>query len=151
MVEIAAPIDGKISDLCDIDDIAFSSKKIGEGIAIDSEDNIIFSPLSGEITAAYLTKHAIGITSDESLEVLIHIGLEIANLNGQYFSTKVGIGDIVEKGDELITFDRLSLERKGYNLEVIVILLESSDYLDAIPVEKGKNVKICETILTVIR
>lgn len=149
---VLAPINGKLKDLSDVDDITFASRKMGEGIAIESNETTIVSPVDGIITAIYPTKHAIGITSNDGVEVLIHIGIDTVNLKGKYFTQLVQDGDNVKKGDKLISFDRKAIEQEAkYNLDIIVIILNQEQFLDTIPNTKDSTVNLGDTILTIIQ
>lgn len=101
--DILSPVTGKAFELSNAKDDVFSSLSLGDGIAFTPEEGKIYAPVTGEITVAYPTKHAIGIKSDNGLEVLIHIGIDTVELNGKYFESNIKQGMHVKHGDLAIT------------------------------------------------
>ncbi|WP_174615707.1 PTS system trehalose-specific EIIBC component [Virgibacillus ihumii] len=120
--KIFAPLNGTIKSLEDVPDPTFSQKMMGDGLAIDPEDGKVVAPLDGEIVQIFPTKHAVGILSDEGTEVLIHIGLETVNLDGDGFEAHVQQGDKVKAGDPLITFDVEFVREKAAGIITPVII-----------------------------
>ena len=96
------------------------------------------------------TKHAIGLVSDNGLELLIHIGLDTVQLDGKYFESHVEQGAKVKRGDKLVTFDIQAIEAAGYSVETPVIITNSADYLDIIESDKQENVCNDDELLTVL-
>lgn len=90
--------------LQNIDDAAFASGALGEGVAIEPSEGKLFSPVSGTISALFPTNHAVGITADSGAEILIHIGMDTVKLNGEFFSSHIEQGARVEKGNYLLSF-----------------------------------------------
>lgn len=103
--DILAPLTGKVIRIEDVPDKVFAEKMMGEGFAIEPKGNIVSSPVSGEITSLFATKHAIGITSDNGLEILIHVGMDTVSLDGEGFTAYVKQGDRVKIGDKLLAVD----------------------------------------------
>ncbi|WP_040214281.1 glucose-specific PTS transporter subunit IIBC [Clostridium polynesiense] len=103
--KIALPLSGKIIDLSEVPDEVFSQKMMGDGFAVNPEEGLVVSPVNGRITTLFPTKHAIGITSDTGLELLIHIGMDTVNLKGEGFQALVSQDDAVEVGQPLMKFD----------------------------------------------
>lgn len=103
--DILAPLTGKVIRIEDVPDKVFAEKMMGEGFAIEPIGNIVSSPVSGEITSLFATKHAIGITSDNGLEILIHVGMDTVSLDGEGFTAYVKQGDRVKIGDKLLAVD----------------------------------------------
>ncbi|ASK62714.1 PTS N-acetyl glucosamine transporter subunit IIABC [Virgibacillus phasianinus] len=101
----AMPVKGEIMSIADVPDQVFSQKMMGDGFAIAPEDGTYTSPVNGEIISVFPTKHAIGVRSESGLEILVHIGLDTVELNGQGFDVYVKEGDIVRKGDILVRVD----------------------------------------------
>lgn len=126
---ISAPVSGHITPLSQVPDNTFASGILGDGFAIVPADGTIHAPVDGTVTALYSSKHAIGITSPDGLEVLVHIGLNTVQLEGRYFEAYVKSGDKVKKGQKLITFD-LSAIQKEYNPITPVLVLNSNKKLD---------------------
>lgn len=102
---VYSPIEGEVIELSNVEDKAFSSGVLGEGLAINPSSGKVFSPVDGVITALFPTKHALGITSDNGLEILIHIGIDTVELEGKGFIAHTKQDDRVKKGDLLIEFD----------------------------------------------
>ena len=102
---IKAPIDGNIILLQDVPDPAFAKGMLGEGIAICPSNTCVIAPCSGVISVIANTKHAIGITGDDGVEILIHLGIDTAILNGKGFELLVHTGDIITTGTALINLD----------------------------------------------
>ncbi len=135
---VAACADGEIEDITKSSDAAFSSEALGKGVIIHPENGYVYAPIAGEVKTLFPTKHAIGIVSDDGLEVLLHIGINTVNLQGKYFEAHVKQGDRVNKGDLLVTFDRQAIENEGYSTEIITVITNTNDYLDVISA-KGKD------------
>lgn len=140
-IKIISPIKGKIVDLSKVPDEVFSSKMIGDGFAIDPKENILFSPVDGEIIQIFPTGHAIGIKTKEGLEILIHIGIDTVNLKGDGFVLFVNQGDYVRVGDKLIAFD-LDIIKNRAKSTLIPILITNMEkvkgiHINFIDAEKG--------------
>lgn len=148
--EIASPMKGKVLRLEEIQDAAFASGVLGKGAAVLPEEGRVFAPVTGMVTALFPTLHAIGIVSEEGVEVLIHIGLNTVQLEGRGFEAKVQQGDHVVKGQLMITFDREMMEAEGYCMETPVIIANSAAYLDVVE-EKKDRTEVGERLLTVIQ
>ena len=104
-----------------VNDPLFANGIIGEGVAILSADEDIYAPISGVISVLYKTKHAIGITSDNGVELLIHIGIDTVRLDGKYFKS------YVQKG-ERITYNQKQVQLEGYDTTIMVIVTNSKKY-----------------------
>lgn len=125
--EIYSPIIGKAVSLSETGDEAFSSRALGEGIAIIPEEGKVYSPVDGTISSLFPTKHAIGITSDLGGEILIHIGIDTVNLEGKYFKNLVEENQKVKQGELLIEFDIPEIEKAGYKTITPVIVVNSDE------------------------
>lgn len=136
--EIASPIKGQVLKLSDIKDEAFASGVLGKGAAILPEEGCVYAPADGEITALFPTLHALGMKTEDGAELLIHIGLDTVQLNGEGFEAHIQNGDRVKKGQLLIRFDKELLEGKGYCLETPVLITNSDDYLEVVELASGK-------------
>lgn len=131
-LEIASPIKGTVLKLEKMKDDAFASGVLGKGAAIIPEEGNVYAPADGVITALFPTLHAIGMQADNGLELLIHIGLDTVQLNGEGFRAMVKQGDRVKKGQLLVTFDKEFIESKGFCLETPVLVTNSDDFLEVI-------------------
>lgn len=149
VVSLKMPIDGKISPLSHSIDEAFARGALGKGCMITPENGNVYSPIKGVVRTLFPTKHAIGIVSDDGIEVLIHIGINTVNLEGKYFEANVKQGDAVKEGQLLITFDIKNIEKAGYSTETLIVVTNSEDYLDVIEVDNNQH-RHKETIINVI-
>lgn len=104
-VSIASPVNGKIVKLEEVPDPVFAEKMVGDGFAVMPEDGEVHAPVSGEVTLQPEGFHAIGIKTEEGLEVLVHFGLETVELKGEGFTPHVKVGDKVNKGDKVLSVD----------------------------------------------
>lgn len=118
---IYAPITGKRIDLKKVEDNIFSRKIMGDGVAIEPSDNKLYSPVSGTVTAIFPTKHAIGIEAENGANVIIHVGIDTVELNGEGFTLKVKKGDIVKAGELLMKLDLEFISMKHKTTTIIVI------------------------------
>lgn len=149
-LEIASPIKGTVLKLEKMKDDAFASGVLGKGAAIIPEEGNVYAPADGVITALFPTLHAIGMQADNGLELLIHIGLDTVQLNGEGFQAMVKQGDRVKKGQLLVTFDKEFIESKGFCLETPVLVTNSDDFLEVI---ETKQIEISpgDCLITVLQ
>ncbi|MDO5291510.1 MAG: glucose PTS transporter subunit IIA [bacterium] len=101
----ANPIKGRVEDVTEAPDTAFSEKMMGSGVVIIPTDNVVYAPCDAEVTFVFPTKHAIGLTADNGMELLIHVGIDTVKLDGKGFEVAVKDGDRVKKGDKLMEID----------------------------------------------
>lgn len=127
---VAAPVHGKLIDQKDIPDETFAGGVLGAGLAIDPDEGIVVSPSAGTISTVAETGHAVGITTDSGMEILIHIGIDTVKMEGRGFETFVKENDKVTPGQKLVTFDRELILQEGYSDDVVVLLTNSDDYTD---------------------
>lgn len=149
-LEIASPIKGTVLKLEKMKDDAFASGVLGKGAAIIPEEGNVYAPADGVITALFPTLHAIGMQADNGLELLIHIGLDTVQLNGEGFRAMVKQGDRVKKGQLLVTFDKEFIESKGFCLETPVLVTNSDDFLEVIET-KQTEVSPGDCFITVLQ
>ncbi|WP_086315392.1 PTS system, beta-glucoside-specific IIA component [Enterococcus sp. 7F3_DIV0205] len=121
---VYAPLEGTVIPLKEVDDDVFSSEIAGKGVAIIPSDNKVVAPFDGTVVAIFPSKHAIGLKSKGGSELLIHIGINTVNLNGEHFETKVEMGDTITRGQTLLVFDREKIEQEGYAMTSPVILTD---------------------------
>ncbi|CAJ2234090.1 PTS system beta-glucoside-specific EIIBCA component [Companilactobacillus paralimentarius] len=120
--EIAAPVAGKVVALSAVNDDVFSNKLLGDGIAIEPTDDHIHAPFDGKVTALFPTNHAIGLTSNNGTELLIHIGINTVELKGKYYSPQIQLGNTVTKGQLLMQVDFKAIKQAGYDIITPIIL-----------------------------
>ncbi|MCQ2009443.1 MAG: N-acetylglucosamine-specific PTS transporter subunit IIBC [Sporolactobacillus sp.] len=109
---VCAPIKGKMLPITDVPDKVFSEKMMGDGFAVDPDEGVVVSPVDGKVSGVFPTKHAIGLTGSDGLEILIHVGIDTVKLNGDGFVNYVQEGDTVVKGQKLMSFDLPALKDK---------------------------------------
>lgn len=125
---LAAPVAGKVVPLSKVEDAIFSSEMLGKGIAILPEENIVKSPVKGEIVTIFDTQHAIGLKTDDDVEVLIHIGIDTVNLKGQHFNALAKVGDRVEVGTPIMEVDFAAVKEAGYDIITPVIVTNTAAF-----------------------
>lgn len=135
---IYAPLKGMMYSLEQVEDGVFSAKMLGDGIAIEPEEGIVTAPFDGKVTMIFDTKHAIGLMSEEGVEVLIHVGIDTVQLNGRYYDVKVSVGDKVKLGDELVYFDMEKIKEEGYQTITPIIVSNTDCFHTILPTAKGK-------------
>lgn len=126
-VSIVAPVNGILVPLDQVPDAVFADKIIGDGVAVLPSDGRFVSPVDGEIVSIADSLHAIGFSTEDGLEMLIHIGLETVGLQGEGFQVKVQVGDKVKKGDLLVEVDLNLLKEKGLNTITPVVICDGLD------------------------
>ncbi|GMA69661.1 PTS beta-glucoside transporter subunit EIIBCA [Leuconostoc litchii] len=136
--EVDAPVSGQVIQLSDVQDDVFSTEMMGKGVAIEPVEGTIYAPADGEISVAYETKHAYGLTTEDGLEILVHIGLDTVNLEGKGFESFVKQGQKVKKGDKLGTFDINAITKAGYPVTTMIIITNTATFEDVI-VDAGYN------------
>ncbi|PKG23156.1 beta-glucoside-specific PTS transporter subunit IIABC [Niallia nealsonii] len=145
---IKSPLTGEVKALNQVTDEVFASEAMGKGIAIEPTVGKVFAPVNGVISIAFPTGHAIGITSDEGAEILIHVGIDTVKLEGKYFSAQVKQGDYVQKGDLLLEFDIEKIKEAGYQVTTPVIITNTDNYLEIAGTHQEK-IQANETLLTI--
>ncbi|MEK4043072.1 beta-glucoside-specific PTS transporter subunit IIABC [Paenibacillus sp. FSL H8-0048] len=146
---VGSPLKGQIRALSELTDEAFSTGAMGKGIAIEPLEGKVYSPVDGVLTTLFASGHAIGITSDNGVDILIHVGKDTVKLKGKHFTPRAKQGDTVTKGQLLMEFDVAAIREAGYTLTTPVIISNSGEYLDVIETDK-KSVDYRENLLTVM-
>ncbi len=124
-VQLQAPLTGQLIPLSQVDDAVFASAALGEGVAIVPTDGRVLAPVSGEIVSLLPSRHAIGLRTDEGVEVLVHVGIDTVKLAGTHFEAHAGQGDRVAAGDLLVTVDLDAVRAAGYDITTPVVVLNS--------------------------
>ena len=132
--ELYAPMKGEVLDVSKSADPAFASKAMGEGVAINPSEGVIYAPADGTISLIFPTKHAMGITLNSGVELLIHAGIDTVKMESKGFETFVETGAKVKKGDKLLSFDMDLVKEKGYQTQTMFLVADA----------KGKEVEVIE-------
>jgi len=146
-VQIHSPLSGEVIDLSDVKDEAFASGALGNGIAIEPSEGKLLAPASGIVTALFPTNHAIGITTESGVDILIHIGMDTVQLEGKYFKAHVSQGDRVEKGQLLIEFEMDKIKEAGKPLTTPVVVTNHKEFTLSLTPEK--QVKTGDCVFTI--
>ncbi len=126
-VDVASVADGDVIAITDVKDPVFSQKMMGDGYAVEPENGNIYAPVSGLITSVFPTKHAVGLLTDEGLEVLVHVGLDTVALNGAPFSAKVSDGQRVQAGDLLLVADLEAIKSAERETTTVVAFTNTAE------------------------
>ncbi|MCH1981399.1 sucrose-specific PTS transporter subunit IIBC [Ruminococcus sp. OA3] len=145
---VYSPIQGTAILLAEVPDDTFAAEILGKGMAIVPESGEVVAPVNGTISTIFDTRHAVGITADDGMEILIHVGINTVELKGQYFTAHVEEGDPVKAGQPLLTVDLEGIQAAGYNLTTPVIVTNSDDYAEVLMTASGK-VDVLDQILEV--
>lgn len=121
-IDLYAPIEGKVVDITEVPDAIFAQKMMGDGVAIEPTGSVFTAPCDGKIALISGTKHALAIVSG-GMEVLVHIGIDTVDLNGQGFEVAVKVNDDVKKGDKLVTIDREFIMKSGKSLLTPIVII----------------------------
>ncbi|SDY22912.1 PTS system, beta-glucosides-specific IIC component [Evansella caseinilytica] len=143
---ISSPFHGEVIELDKIEDEAFSSGALGKGVAVVPSEGKLYSPVSGTVSVLFPTNHAIGITTDGGAEILIHIGMDTVQLQGEHFTSLIKQGEKVEKGQPLIEFHIEEIKRAGYSLTTPVVVTNTDQYT-IVPTEQ-QQVAVGDNLLT---
>lgn len=146
--KIVSPVAGTTVALKDVNDPTFAQEMIGKGIAISPTEGTIVSPVTGSVSMVFPTGHAIGLKSEDGVEVLIHIGINTVNMNGEGFQAHVKQDDHVKVGDALITVDLDAIKKAGYDTIIPIIITNTPDY-SSIEGDAGKSVQAGDEILAI--
>ncbi|WP_143321998.1 beta-glucoside-specific PTS transporter subunit IIABC [Clostridium sp. HBUAS56010] len=148
-IELSSPLTGTVLPLTEVEDAVFSGGVLGEGVAIIPEEGKVFAPADGVIDAVTDTRHAIGITTSHGLELLIHVGLDTVQLNGDGFTLHCKMGDPVKKGSLLLEFDMEKIKKAGCSLTTPVLVSNMTNFVSLKPSQKSQ-VKAGDTLLTIV-
>lgn len=147
---LTSPLTGKTVALADVPDEVFASQALGKGIAIEPSIGEVRAPMAGVMTTVFPTGHAVGITTDSGIEVLIHIGMDTVELEGKGFELFVKQGDHVQAGDLLVKFDIEAIKADGKSVITPIVVTNTADFLDVLDFNQAEVV-IGEDMLTIIK
>lgn len=145
--EFKSPVVGQMIALSDVNDDVFSSKVMGEGIAVIPSKGELYAPVDGKIEMLFETNHALGMTTDNGAQILFHVGIDTVRLAGKYFESKVKVGDEVKAGDLLLKFDLEKIIGEGFDPVTIAVVTNQDQY--SVKVADLKQVDRKDTLMFV--
>ncbi|URJ53192.1 beta-glucoside-specific PTS transporter subunit IIABC [Paenibacillus polymyxa] len=145
---VFSPLHGELIPLTTVKDEAFSSGAMGQGAAIIPKEGVAYAPFNGTVVTVFKTKHAIGLISEDGVELLIHIGINTVSLKGKHFTSFVSEGDTIQKGDKLVEFDPKAIGDEGYDITTSVIVTNTAVYTDIL-VEDPKDIHAGDRLLKI--
>ena len=125
-INIYAPVDGTIIPITEVRDEVFSSKSMGNGVAIDPTNEMIYSPADGQIVMVFPTKHAFGMKLKNGMEIMIHLGIDTVELDGKYYELNIRENQYVTAGDLIGRMDLEAIKKSGYDSTAMVIILNDN-------------------------
>ena len=128
--EVVSVADGQVIPITEVSDQVFAEKMMGDGFGVIPDNTQVYSPVSGKVTNVFPTKHAIGLLSDEGVEVLVHMGLDTVELQGAPFTVSVTEGQQVTKGDPLALMDLAAIKEAGKDTTIVVVMT-NTDQIDS--------------------
>lgn len=140
-ITIVSPLTGRTIRLEDVEDEAFSSGVLGKGIAIMPKEGVLYAPADGIISAFFPTGHAVGMTTDNGAELLMHVGMDTVQLNGKGFKPLAAEGNRVKRGQKLLEFDMNLIKEAGYSLVTPVLVTNVDEIGEVRPVEAEKEIQ----------
>ena len=143
---LSACLNGTVVPLAEVKDEAFASGALGDGIAIEPIDGELVAPADGEISSTFETHHAVGMTTVDGAELLMHIGIDTVKLGGKHFTYLVNEGDKVKKGQPLIRFELEAIKAEGYPVTTPLIVCNTDDYA-AVAAKASGTVKQGDALL----
>lgn len=151
VLNLTSPLTGKCVPLSEISDETFASGALGLGAAIIPSEGILKAPCDCTVSMCFPTSHALGLTSDDGLELLIHVGIDTVKLNGEFFKPLVKEGDKVSIGTPLLEFDIAMIQGAGYDIVTPVIVTNTDDYTEVKELAANTEVQTGDPILSVVK
>lgn len=134
-ISITSPVEGKVIPLTEVKDPTFSQEILGKGAAIIPEKGVVYAPFDGKVDAVFETGHALGLVSEDGVELLVHVGIDTVNLKGKHFTPKKKSGDTMKKGDILLEFDIDKIKADGYDVTTPIIISNTEQFAKVIACE----------------
>ncbi len=146
-LKLYAPITGKVIHITEVPDMAFAEKMIGDGVAIEPTNGMVFAPCDGRVVQIFPTNHAVGIETKDGIDILIHLGIDTVELHGEGFKRLIEEGQIVTAGTPLIKMDLDKIKKQGKDTisPIIITTMENITKLDVVTIENieaGKDIII---------
>ena len=146
--KLYAPVRGNYIDLVDVHDQVFSQKLLGDGVGFEFDGDTIYSPCKGKVTVIAQTKHAIGIKTNNDIDVLLHVGLDTVNLNGKGFKVLVGKGDTIKPHTPLIKVDREYMNKNGIDMTVVLLVTNKDAFELSVINKEDRSVDLNTEVIT---
>lgn len=144
---VRAPVSGEVVALADVPDPVFASEGLGKGCGIKPTEEVVYAPVTGTVSALIeSSKHAVGISEDDGVEALVHVGLETVSMGGKGFSYLVGEGQRVNAGDPVLTFSRAAIRDAGHD-DTVMMVVSNSDELASVDLCVAGTVAAGEPII----
>ena len=147
---LGAPIQGKAISITEVNDPTFAEELLGKGVAIVPAVGKVVAPIDGTVNMVFGTKHAISMTSESGIEILIHVGLDTVTLEGAPFTAHVKKKKKVKAGDLMLEFDIEAIKAAGLDVTSPIVICNSDDYKD-IKANAGQDVNPMDSILTLVK
>lgn len=145
---VYSPLKGKAILLTDVNDSTFAGEILGKGMAVVPAEGTVYAPFDGVVETVFDTRHAVGLTSTDGVEILIHVGLNTVELGGKFYETHVAAGQEVKAGQPLVSFQIEEIQKAGYDITTPVIVTNSDNY-EEVTMESGGAVQVLDKVLTV--
>ena len=145
--QLVSPLAGQVKPLSQATDPVFSSGVMGQGVVIEPSQGELVSPVNGTVTVLFPTKHAVGIVSEEGVELLMHIGMDTVSLDGKGFEAHVAQGDKVVVGQQLISFDTNVIKEAGLITETPVIITNQDDFQADVEGDLPRDIKRADVLM----
>ncbi|MCT8192389.1 PTS glucose transporter subunit IIA, partial [Pseudomonas monteilii] len=146
---VLSPLKGTAVPLTETNDQAFASLALGKGIAVKPHDQQVIAPFTGQVSAVFAGNHAIGLTSTEGIELLIHIGIDTVNMQGSAFERLVNEGDLITVGETLLHFDSEKIAQAGYEDTVMITVTNTADFLDVVALAQHQEIQAGDQLLAI--
>lgn len=144
--KILAPVEGKAISLSEVGDPVFSQEILGKGVAVIPSKGRIVAPADGLVTVMFETKHAVSVTTEKGAEIIVHVGLDTVNLQGEHYTSHVKQGDHVKAGDLMLEFDIPAIKEAGYDVVTPIIVCNTPNYPNMI-CHTGMDVKELDPVI----
>ena len=138
MHKIKSPLRGQVKNLSEVSDQVFAQGMLGVGVCIIPSEGKVFSPVNGTVATVFHTKHAIAITSDDGVKILIHVGINTVKLGGAGFEAMIEKGSKITAGQLLLEFDMEAIQKAGYSIETPVIITNHKEFARVAHAEADK-------------
>lgn len=153
-IVVGSPATGRTLAMASVPDPVFASGAMGKGVAIDPSVGKVFAPFDGTVVTVLPSKHAVGLISNDGVELLIHVGIDTVQLKGEHYTSHVAAKQQVKKGELLLEFDIAAIKAAGYSTVTPVIVTNSKKYSDVLPapvtkVSAGEDILAAVTLAAV--